>query len=122
MGKIAEAPILLEMKNSVKIGGATFPKRDGWDWDGSFSARSEGSGQRRWIFLLRRRVIADGYAGKNYRRGVVWTGQGYMDITFYVESGIWKTNDEVFHTCCYKSACSPMQYVEKWENKDLEKY
>ena len=121
MKNVKDVPILVEMKDSVKIGGATFPKRDGWDWEGSFSARSEASGRRRWVFLLRSRVIEDGYAGKNYRRGVVWFRKGYMDMTFYVDSGEWRTNDESILYGGYESACSPMKYVEKWEQMDLDR-
>ena len=121
MTKTAEAPILRELEDSVEIGKATFPKRDGWDFEESFSARSDGSGDRRWIFVLRSLIIENGYAGKNYKRGVVWTGKGYMDITFFVATGIWRTNDDILKSGGYESACSPMSYVEKWEQTDLNR-
>jgi hypothetical protein len=121
MVNMNDVPILLEVEDGFKIVGATFPKREGWDYDGSFSGRSEGTGRRRLVFVLRERVIENGYAGKNYKRGVVWTGKGYVDITYFLDTGIWTTHDGIFGSGGYKTACSSMDYVEMWEQKDLER-
>ena len=105
---------------TVRIAGVPFPFREGWDYDGAFSARPEDS-RHRMVFVLREMVTENGFAGKNYRRGVVWSRKGYMDITYYLDSGVWRTNDSIFEAGGYSDPLSPMTYVEKWEGFDLEK-
>lgn len=110
--------ILTEQGDSVRIGRVRFPKRAGWDYDGSFTAKV---GRRRMIFVLRDQVIASGYLGHNYRRGICWTGRGYMDINFFLDTNDFRTNDEVFDGGGYEDPLSPITYVEKWERLDLER-
>ena len=112
--------VLNESLATVRIAGVPFPFRDGWDYDGVFSARPEDS-RHRMVFVLRQSTIEDGFAGKNYRRGVVWTRKGYMDMTFFLDSGLWRTNDAIFEAGGYDDPLSPMIYVEEWEGFDLAK-
>lgn len=59
-----------EFKEHYRIGGVRLPKRDGGDYENSFVGHEEGS-IRRLIFVLRHKLIVAGYAGENYRRGIV---------------------------------------------------
>ena len=101
------------------LGGVPFPIRDGWDYEGAMTATDEDG--RQIIFLLREELTESGYAGTNYRRGVVWIGEGYMDCTHYPDDGTWRTNDKIYEGGGYVNPLSPMTYVEKWEGFDLAK-
>jgi len=119
MVNVKDVPFLVELQDGYKIGGATFPKRDGWDFENSFSARSEDTGRRRLVFVLREHLFEQGFKGENYKRGVVWAGRGYIDITWYVDTGVWHTHDGIFESGGYETPESPMSYVEKWDYCEL---
>ena len=115
-----DAPLLVHLKNWVQIGNAMFPKRDGQDYDNSFSSLCEYTGRRSLIFLMRDRVIEEGYGGENYKRGVVFDGTGYCDITLHIDFNEWRIHEGIYVSSAYKTADSPMNYAEHWGKMDLE--